>query len=87
MLRYRDIGPGELAWGKTEKKLHAELMRSIERSRSGHSILLLTPRIHDTYKVLPATTNIGGALWCHRSHMCQNAVDASLGDGPWQQQG
>ncbi|PTB76989.1 hypothetical protein M440DRAFT_1240539 [Trichoderma longibrachiatum ATCC 18648] len=88
MLQYRDFGRGELAWGKTEKKLHAELMRSIERNHSGYSILLLlTPRIHDTYQVLPATTNIGGALWCHRSHMCQNAVDASPGHGPWAQQG
>lgn len=47
----------------------------MDKVDSGHNISLLTPRI----SVPLDTTSAGGALWCHRSHMCQNAVDASRG--------
>jgi hypothetical protein len=49
----------------------------MDKVDSGHIISLLTPRI--SVLLLQGTTNTGGALWCHRSHMCQNAVDASRG--------
>ncbi|KAL6852174.1 hypothetical protein J3F83DRAFT_568698 [Trichoderma novae-zelandiae] len=95
LLRCRDIGRGQRRAGMGEERekieLHAETHVNEEHgeNHAGHGISLLTPRIHDTtrcYLLIPATTSAGGALWCHRSHMCQNAVDASPG-GPWRRQG
>ncbi|KAL7925663.1 hypothetical protein ACQKWADRAFT_197356 [Trichoderma austrokoningii] len=61
-------GKNKTAWG-LEKKNHQQ--KKVDKVDSGHNISPLTPRIS------VAATNAGGALWCHRSHMCQNTVDAS----------